>query len=87
MNKAAATKLASVGHDGIARAVRPAHSVFDGDTLFAMAHGNIIADFDAISILAVHAIEKAIINAVKQAKTMAGYLAYTDINKEQGQQV
>ncbi len=36
---AEATKLASVGHDGLARAVRPAHSMFDGDTIFALATG------------------------------------------------
>jgi L-aminopeptidase/D-esterase-like protein len=36
---AEATKLAAVSHDGLARAVRPAHSMFDGDTIFAMATG------------------------------------------------
>ena len=34
------SKLASVGHDGIARAVRPSHSMFDGDTVFALATGD-----------------------------------------------
>lgn len=39
LDVAEATKLADVGHDGIARAVRPAHSLFDGDTLFGLATG------------------------------------------------
>ena len=40
LTKAEVSKLASVGHDGIARAVRPSHSMFDGDTIFAMATGD-----------------------------------------------
>lgn len=39
LTKAQCQKVAGVGHDGMARAVRPAHSMFDGDTLFALATG------------------------------------------------
>jgi L-aminopeptidase/D-esterase-like protein len=39
LTKAEATKLAGVAHDGLARAIRPAHSMFDGDTVFALATG------------------------------------------------
>jgi len=39
LSKAEAGKLASVAHDGLARAVRPAHSMVDGDTIFALATG------------------------------------------------
>jgi L-aminopeptidase/D-esterase-like protein len=39
LTKAECTKFASVTHDGMARAVRPAHSMFDGDTVFALATG------------------------------------------------
>lgn len=34
LTKAQCAKMAGVGHDGLARAVRPAHSMFDGDTIF-----------------------------------------------------
>ena len=37
LSKAQATKLASVAHDGMARAIRPIHSMIDGDTLFCLA--------------------------------------------------
>ena len=37
--KAQATKLASMAHDGYARTMRPAHSMVDGDTIFAMSTG------------------------------------------------
>jgi L-aminopeptidase/D-esterase-like protein len=39
LTKAEVSKLASVAHDGLARAVRPAHSMFDGDTVFGLATG------------------------------------------------
>lgn len=39
LTKAECTKLATVAHDGMARAVRPSHSMHDGDTVFALATG------------------------------------------------
>lgn len=40
LTKAECTKLASTAHDGLARAIRPAHSMHDGDTIFALATGH-----------------------------------------------
>ena len=37
LSKAQASKIATVAHDGMARAVRPIHSMFDGDTVFCLA--------------------------------------------------
>ena len=39
LTKAECTRVATVGHDGMARAIRPVHSMFDGDTVFALATG------------------------------------------------
>ncbi len=39
LDKAECTKLAQTAHDGLARAIRPAHSMFDGDTVFALSTG------------------------------------------------
>ncbi len=39
LTKAQAGKVAAVAHDGLARAVRPVHSMVDGDTIFALASG------------------------------------------------
>ena len=41
LSKAEVGKLASVAHDGMARAIRPAHSMFDGDTIFGLATGDV----------------------------------------------
>jgi len=41
LTKAECQKMAGVAHDGLARAIRPAHTYFDGDTIFAAATGGI----------------------------------------------
>lgn len=41
LSKAEASKMADVAHDGLARAIRPAHSMFDGDTVFGLATGDV----------------------------------------------
>jgi L-aminopeptidase/D-esterase-like protein len=40
LSKSEVSKMADVAHDGLARAIRPAHSMFDGDTVFGLATGN-----------------------------------------------
>ena len=39
LTKAECRKLAAVAHDGLARAIRPVHSMFDGDTIFCLSTG------------------------------------------------
>jgi len=39
LSKSEVSKMADVAHDGLARAIRPAHSMFDGDTVFGLATG------------------------------------------------
>lgn len=41
LTKAECSKFADVAHDGLARAVRPAHSLYDGDTIFGLATGDV----------------------------------------------
>ena len=76
LTKEQANRLATVGHDGIARAVRPAHTLTDGDTLFALATGErAVADpttLRAIEALAPVAVERAILSAVRAARSLAG---------------
>lgn len=79
-DKAQATRLASQGQNGIARAVRPAHSTFDGDTIFAMCNGEVEASPDAAGILAAAAVEGAILDAVKSAETFGDYISYKDFS-------
>jgi len=76
--KAQTNKLASMAHDGYARAIRPAHTIFDGDTIFALASGQVEADINLTGILACRAIEGAVIRAVKKASSLGGYSCWQD---------
>lgn len=79
LEKAQAVKLASISQNGIARAIRPAHSVFDGDTVFTMCSGAVGASLDAVGILAAKAVERAIQSAVLHADSLGGYPSYRDL--------
>ena len=59
-----ANTVAAMAHDGIARAIRPSHTLYDGDTLFALSTGKRRADVNAVGILAAEVVSQAILNAV-----------------------
>lgn len=61
-----ANVVASMAHDGIARAIRPAHTLHDGDTLFALSTGRRRADINAVGILAAEVVAQAILDAVRK---------------------
>ena len=67
LDKTEANKLASRAHDGLARAIRPVHTDYDGDTLFVMSAGGVSADGNALSVAAAEAVERAVVAAVDYA--------------------
>ena len=67
LTKVQANKLASVCHDALAVSIRPCHSMYDGDTYFAMSTGEQEMDFTRLCALAVDVVSKSIENAVRQA--------------------
>jgi len=69
-----AYRLAVMAHDGLARAVRPAHTPVDGDVLFALATGSgeQVADVIALGALAARAVERAVVRGVTEARGLAG---------------
>ena len=79
LTKPEANKLASIAHDGLARAVRPAHTTFDGDTLFTMATGEAHANFNVVSVMAARAVETAIVRGVRAAESLGGAPACKDL--------
>jgi L-aminopeptidase/D-esterase-like protein len=72
LTKAEATKVAQMAHDGLARAIRPAHTMLDGDTFFALSTGNKKADVTSIGTFAAEAMTQAILRAVKLAAPAGG---------------
>ena len=87
LTKAQCAKLAGVAQDGLARAIRPAHSMFDGDTIFGVATGSGATasplEFHAILLAAADCFSRAVVHAVLSASsvtTPAGsWLSYLDL--------
>ncbi|MRH93232.1 hypothetical protein GFY24_38435 [Nocardia sp. SYP-A9097] len=94
LDPSACRRLATTAHDGLARAIRPAHSPLDGDTLFALATG--AADpapafplppafpadlllLDQLCTAAAVCVERAIVDAILSATSVAGIPSYTDL--------
>jgi len=77
--KTQATKLASMAQNGYARTMRPAHSMYDGDAIFAMSTGDIEADLSVVGLLAARVMERAVIAAVKNAGSLCGIKSHTEL--------
>jgi L-aminopeptidase/D-esterase-like protein len=60
LTKAQARKVASMAHDGMARAIRPIHTMFDGDTIFALSTGAMEGDVTTIGSVAADLLARAI---------------------------
>jgi L-aminopeptidase/D-esterase-like protein len=71
-----ANHIASIAHDGLARTIRPVHTMFDGDTAFALATGTGEPPapdvLTRVAVLAVEAVERATLNAVRRATPLGG---------------
>jgi L-aminopeptidase/D-esterase-like protein len=72
LTKAEANKIAQMAHDGLARTICPIHTMYDGDTLFAMGTGQIEASADVIGALSAEILAEAVIRAVRAAKPAGG---------------
>jgi len=68
LTKEQANRVAMVAHDGIARAVRPAHTLYDGDTMFCLAAGTANAPYDAVEAVAATMVARAIAVGVRAAQ-------------------
>jgi len=92
LTKAQALKVAQMAHDGLARAIRPAHTMFDGDTVFCLAtgrcplpetpgffEGRYAQSINAIGHAAADCTARAIIHAVLSARSLAGMSAMADL--------
>jgi L-aminopeptidase/D-esterase-like protein len=80
-SKAQMKKIAAMSHDGLARAINPAHTMGDGDTLFALSSGtsNVRANVTAVGALAAEAVSEAILRAVMRAKSVLEFSSYADL--------
>jgi len=72
LNKEQITRVAQMAHNGLARTIRPAFTLLDGDTVFALSSGKVEMDQNIIGAYAALAYQEAIMRAVKNAKKAGG---------------
>ena len=84
LTKAQASRLATVAHDGIALAVRPAHTPHDGDALFALATGAVDAPEEFLRLCAVagSVMARAIASAVRHATGLHGIPSLEEVRAD-----
>lgn len=81
LTKAEATKVAMMADDGYARAISPAHTMGDGDTIFALATGKFegVVEVSLIGALAAEVMADALLAAVREATGAGGVKAIRDL--------
>jgi len=87
LSKAEAGRVAIMAHDGFARAIRPVHTPFDGDSVFVLATGqkdlaNRPADIGRIGMLAADCVARAIARGVFEAETLDNLPSYRAVYGE-----
>jgi L-aminopeptidase/D-esterase-like protein len=86
LTKLAATKMAQMAHDGLARAIDPAHTMYDGDTVFALATGACARALDTsiAGAAAAGVLAEAVVTAVTAATGLCGVPAAAELPAPEG---
>lgn len=81
LDKAQCQKIAQMAHDGLARTINPAHTMFDGDTIFSLATGAVArpGNVTLIGALAAEMMAEAVVRAIRAAKGIPGFPAASDL--------
>lgn len=79
LDKTQMMKIASMAHDGMARTIRPVHTWADGDSVFAMATGEVTADANAVGTLAARVMGYAINRGVQKASSEYGLICASQL--------
>jgi L-aminopeptidase/D-esterase-like protein len=72
LTKAQATRVAGMAQDGVARAVRPSHTLLDGDISFALSLGEVAGDVSLVGAVAADVVVEAILAGVRSAQPLHG---------------
>nr|WP_298877185.1 P1 family peptidase [uncultured Mogibacterium sp.] len=79
LSKTQANKLASILHDGFARAIKPVHGTLDGDAIFVMTTNQVEVNFDAFAALATDILQYSVIDGALAATDAYGLKASRSI--------
>lgn len=80
LDKIQVNKVAQMAHDGLALAVRPAHTMFDGDTIFCLSTGDVEERIDTsiIGAAAAEVMAEVVVRAILKAESLFGVPAAKD---------
>ena len=78
-NKTQLCKIASMTQNGYARSIRPVHTTADGDSIYAMSVGEVLADQDMVGTLSAQVMSEAILRAVMSAESAYGFISTKDL--------
>ena len=81
LDKLQAVKVAEMAQDGLARAISPVHTRYDGDLVFALSVGRKRGDINTLGPAAAEATARAVVRAVRAARTLGGVPSQRDIEK------
>ncbi len=76
LTKDETNKVAQMAQNGLARAIRPANTMYDGDTIFALSTGEIPANVNVIGAFAAEVMAQAIRRGIYNATTIGGVRQY-----------
>ncbi len=79
-DRVAITKVAAMAQNGLAQAITPAHTLFDGDVVFGLSVGEKEADLNTVGTAAAEAVAAAIVRGVQQPRSLGGVPAWRDFN-------
>jgi L-aminopeptidase/D-esterase-like protein len=81
LSKVLVNRMAAMAEDGYARAIYPAHTLGDGDTIFSLATGRWegTVDVSIVGALAADVMARAIVRAATEATSVAGIPAARDL--------
>jgi L-aminopeptidase/D-esterase-like protein len=80
LGKQEACFVARQTHIAYARCISPVHTRFDGDVIFCLANGRVEADPQIVGVLAIEAMERAILEAVLRARAIPGLPSAADLD-------
>jgi L-aminopeptidase/D-esterase-like protein len=82
LSREQACRLATASQVALARCLSPAHTINDGDLVYALSHGSVRADILELEVLAVEALAQSILRAVRRAKGLAGIPSRRDLGMD-----
>jgi L-aminopeptidase/D-esterase-like protein len=79
LDKSQTNKVAQMAHNGLARTIQPAHTMFDGDTIFALSTGRKKADVNIVGAFASELMAEAVLRAVMASQSVSNLPAARDV--------